>query len=309
MRGRFHISKLAPPDLRASIPYFEQAIELDPGYALAYTGLSQAYGVLGITGELTPAEAFTKARAAEQKAIELDDGLGEAHISMCMGKFWYDWDWRSAEASCVRALEIDPNNGDFHGYYAQVLSSLGRHDEALAHARRAGELNPLNLGQGAIHGQQLLYAGRVDEALIQLRKTSELEPKFWMPYLIATSAYIEKGMYHEAIAESRKELELTGGRINFPFGIYALAKAGRTEEARVELAKLLTSSATKNVSPYNIALIYNGLGDVKNSVDWLEKGYSGRDPKMTFLKVEPKWNGMRQDPRFLDLMKRMNFPL
>ena len=309
MRGRFHIAKLTPPDLLASIPYFEQALELDPGYALAYTGLSQAYGVLGITGEMATSEAFPKARAAEEKAMQIDDGLGEAHISLCMGKFWYDWDWRGAESSCLRALEIDPNNADFHAYFAQVLSSTGRHDEALAHAKRARELNPVNLGQSAIEGQQLLYAGRVDEALAQLRKTSELEPRFWMPYLIATSAYIEKGMYDQAIAEWRKEVELAGGRSSFPFGIYALAKSGRTEEAQVELDKLLASSQTKNVSPYNIALIYNGLGDLKNSVDWLERGYLERDPKMTFLKVEPKWNGMRQETRFKDLMRRMNFPL
>lgn len=307
MRGRFHIAKLTPPDLRASIPYFEQAIELDPGYALAYTGLSQAYGVLGITGEMATTEAFPKANAAGQKAMGLNDELGEAHVSICMGKFWYEWDWQGAESSCLRALEIDPNNADFHAYFAQVLSSLGRHDEALAHARRARELNPVNLGQSAIEGQQLLYAGRVDEALAQLRRTSELEPRFWMPHLIAASAYIEKGMYDQAIAEWRKELELTGGLSSFPFGIYALAKSGRTNEANIELDKLLASSKTKNVSPYNVALIYNGLGDLKNSVDWLERGYSERDPKMTFLKVEPKWNNLRQDSRFIDLMKRMNF--
>jgi len=308
MKGRFHIAKLTPPDLRASIPYFEQAIELDPGYALAYTGLSQAYGVLGITGEMTTVEAFPKAKAAEQKALEIDDGLGEAHIARCMAQFWYDWDWRAAETSCLRALEIDPNNADFHAYFAQVLSSLGRHDEALAHAKRARELNPVNLGQSAIEGQQLVYAGRVDEALVQLRKTSELEPRFWMPYVIASSAYIEKGMYDEAIAQWRKELELTGGRISFPFGIYALARSGRKDEARAELEKLLKLSATTHVSPYNIALIYNGLDEPNNAVDWLEKGYAERDPKMTFLKVEPKWNDLRQDSRFMDLMKRMNFP-
>jgi tetratricopeptide (TPR) repeat protein len=224
-----------------------------------------------------------------------------------MRRFWYDWDWQGAETSCLRALEIDPNNADFHGYFAQVLSSLGRHDEALLHAKRAQELNPLNLGQSAIYGQQLLYAGRVDEALTQLRKTSELEPRFWMPYTIMTSAYIEKGMYEEAVAEWRNELKLSGGRINFSFGIYALAKSGRKEEARVELDKLLKLSGTKNISPYNIALIYNGLDESKNAIDWLEKGYAGRDPKITFLKVEQKWNAMRQDPRFIDLMTRMKF--
>lgn len=305
MRGRYHVAKLTPPDLRTSIPYFQQAIDLDPGYALAYTGLSQAYGVLGISGAMPPGEAFPKARAAEQKALEIDDTLGEAHVSLGMGMFWYDWDWHAAEQECLRALKINPNNGDFHGHYAMVLSNTGRHAEALAEAKRSRELNPLDLAQNALEGQFLLHAGRADEALIQLRKTSELEPNFWMPHYIAASAYIEKGMFAEAIAESRKEYELSSGN-SIPFGTYALAKSGKRDEARAALKELLKLSATNHVSPYNIALIYNGLDERENALEWLEKAYEQRDPKMTFLKVEPKWNNLRDEPRFVELMKRMN---
>lgn len=304
MKGRYHIAKGTPVDLRTSIPYFQQAIDIDPEYALAYTGLSQAYGVLGLSGDTTISEAVSKARAAERKALEIDDTLGEAHISHCMGLFWYDWDWSSAEKECLRAIEIDPNNADFHGNYAMVLSNTGKHAEALAEAKRSRELNPLNLAMNALEGQFLLHAGQIDGALYRLRKTSELEPDFWMPYMISASVYIEKGMYAEAIAESRKEYELSGGNA-YPFSIYALAKSGKRDEARAALKELLKSSATKYVSPYNIALIYNALDGRENALEWLEKAYEQRDPKMTFLKVEPKWNNLRNEPRFIDLMKRM----
>lgn len=301
MKGRYYISKGTPSDLKASIPFFQQAIDIDPDYALAYTGLANAYGVLGLSGDT---DSVPKARAAGQKALEIDDTLGEAHLAHCMGTFFYEWDWRSAEKECLRAIEIDPNNSDFHGNYAMVLSNTGRHAEALAEAKRSRELNPVNLIHNTGEGQILLHAGRADEALIQLRKTSELEPNFWMPHLFAASVYIEKGMFAEAIAESRKEYELSGGNV-FPFGTYALAKLGKRDEARAALKELLNLSATKYVPPYNVALIYNALDERDNALVWLEKGYEQRDPKMTFLKVEPKWNNLRNEPRFIDLMKRM----
>jgi DNA-binding winged helix-turn-helix (wHTH) protein/TolB-like protein/Tfp pilus assembly protein PilF len=305
MTGRYHLGKLTPPDIRKSIPYFQQAIDIDPQYALAYTGLAQAFGVLGISGEMTAAEAFPKANAAAKKAIELDDSLGEAHVAICMGAFWYDWDWPMAEKECRRGIEIDPNNAESHGHYAMVLSNTGRHAEALAEAKRSRELNPLDLIQSALEGQFLLHAGRIDDALLQLRKTSELEPNFWMPHFIAASAYIEKGMYAEAFAESVKEKELSGGNV-YPFGAYALAKSGKGEEARAVLEELLKSSSTRYVAPYNIALLYNALEMRDNALVWLEKAYEQRDPKMTFLQVEPKWNNLRKEPRFIDLLKRMN---
>ena len=304
MTGGHYLDKLTPPDIRKSIPFFQQAIEIDPQYALAYTGLAQAFGVLGIAGEMPAAEAFPKSNAAAKKAIELDDSLGEAHVAICMGAFWYDWDWQMAEKECRRGIEIDPNNAESHGHFAMVLSSTGRHAEALSEAKRSLELNPLDLAQSALEGQFLLHAGRTDDALMQLRKTSELEPNFWMPHFIAASAYIEKGMYTEAIAESQKEYELSGGNV-YPFGIYAVAKLGRRDEARTALKELLKLSETKYVPPYNIALIYNALDLQDDALGWLEKGFEQRDPKMTSLKVEPKWNNLRNQPRFLNLLKRM----
>lgn len=304
MKGRYHIARGTPLDLRTSILYFQQAIDIDPGYALAYTGLSKAYGMLAIGGLMPAAEAVPKAKAAGQKAIEIDDTLSEAHDSVCMAIFWHDWDWDAAEKECLKSLAINPNNGDSHGYYAIVLSNTGRHAEALAEAKRARQLNPLDLSINALEGQYLLHAGHVDEALNQLRKTSELEPNFPMAHLFAASVYIEKGMFVEAIAESRKEYELSG-KNNIPFGTYALAKSGKRDEARAALNELIRLSAIEYVSPYSLALIYNALDERDNALGWLEKGYEQRDPKMTFLKVEPKWNNLRNEPRFVDLMKRM----
>jgi len=306
MKGRYHIAKGTPQDLKASIPYFEQAIEIDPGYALAYTGLTNAYGVLGLAGDLTIPDTIAKARNAERKALELDDSLGQAHISRCMGLFWYDWDWRSAESECIRAIESDPANSEFHGHYALVLSNTGRHAEALDEAKRSRELYPLDLAQNALEGQYLLHAGRVDEALVHLRKTSELEPNFWMPYWWTASAYIDKGMYAEAIVESDKEKRLTGSNV-MPFGAYALARSGKTAEARSVLQELLKFSPTRSVPSYGIALIYNALDEHDKSLEWLEKGFESRDPQMTFLKVEPKWNNLRNELRFIAIMQRMNF--
>jgi serine/threonine-protein kinase len=307
MLGRYRINKLTPADIQASIPYFQQAIDLDPRYALAYTGLSKAYGVLAISGELPPDLAIPLAKAAGLKALEIDETLVEAQSSVCMATFWHDWDWQAAERECRRSLELNPNNADTHGYLATILSSTGRHGEALNEVKISLELNPLELSNYALEGQYLLHAGRVDEALEHLRKAAELEPNFFMPHMFAASAYIEKRMFDEAMGESRKEYELSGSNI-FSYGTFALAKSGQRDEAQGELNELLKISETKYVPPYNIALIYNALEKRGDTIDWLERAYQQRDPKMTLLKVEPKWNNLRDEPRFVDIMRRMNFP-
>jgi tetratricopeptide (TPR) repeat protein len=302
MKGRYHLSQLKPSEFQTGISYLQQAIDIDPGYALAYAALSNVYRVQTISGEKPPTEVFPKAKAAANKAVELDDTLPEAYVALGLNNFWYDWDWSAAENHYRRALELDPNIAIIP--YAHLLSNIGRHAEALAIAKRTRELDPLDLVTNALEGQFLLHAGRVDEALDRLQKTFELEPNFWMPHFFASSAYVEKGMFAEAIAESDKEKELSGGNV-IPFGAYALAKSGKSTEARAVLEELLKLSKTRYVPPYNIALIYNGLEERANALEWLERAYEQRDPKMTFLKVEPKWNNLRNEPRFIDLMNRM----
>ncbi|CAN5293676.1 hypothetical protein BH10ACI1_BH10ACI1_01380 [soil metagenome] len=307
LRGRFQVFKLTPQEINKGISYFQQAIDLDPNYALAYAGISDAYRSLALGSELNPTENLPKSKAAAEKAIELDETLSEGYTSLGATDFWL-WDWKAVESNYKRALELNPNSANAHLFYAHFLSNMGRHTEALNEVKLARELDPLFPFAGALEGQFLLHAGRADEALDRLQKTLELAPNFWMPHLFASSVYIEKGKYDEAIAEARKTAELSPAQtVSIAFEGYALAKSGRQEEARNLLDKLLKLSTERFIPPDHIAMIYNGLGETDKALEWLEKGYEQHDPKMAFLKVEPKWNNLRNEPRFINLMKRMNF--
>ena len=306
LKGRYHAYKLTPSETQKGISYYQQAIEIDPSYALAYVGLADAYRSLPIAGEMPSTEFLPKAKAAAQKAIDIDDTLAEAHAELGFIIFWYDWNWNAAEAQYKRALELDPNSADAHMYYAHLLSSKARHAEGLAEIKRARELDPLNLRINSLEGQFLIHAGQTDEALARLQKTFELGPNFWMAHLFASSAYIEKGMFTEAVVEARKASELSGASTHpLAFLGYALAKSGKPAEARGVLEELLSLSNGRYVSPYSIALIYNALDERDKTLSWLERGYKERDPKLVFLKVEPKWNNLYADPRFQDLLRRV----
>ncbi|MEP6570543.1 MAG: protein kinase [Acidobacteriota bacterium] len=308
LKGRFHVYKLTPPEVQQGIAYFQQAIQRDPNYALAYVGLSEAYRSLALGVEVSPTEFLPKSRDAAQKALDIDDGLPEAHTALGATIFWHDWNWNEAENQYKRGLELNPSSADTHLFYAHLLSNTGRHSEALVEIKRARELDPLNPFLNALEGQFLLHAGKTDEALARLRETFELAPGFWLPHAFASSAYIEKGMFAEAIAEAQRARELSGVQ-TFSFALegYALAKLGKRDEARAVLDGLLKLSKERFVPPYHIALLYNGVGEPDHALAWLEKGYEQRDPKMAFLKVEPKWNNLRADPRFQNLMKRVGF--
>jgi eukaryotic-like serine/threonine-protein kinase len=308
LKGRFHLLKTTRAGFQTAIPYFQQAIDIDSSYALAYVGLADAYRSLALAGEFPPREVMPKAKAAANKALEIDAALAEAHAVLGFIIFWHDWDWNAAENQFKRALELDPNNADTLIFYAGLLSNTGRHAEALAEARRARELDPLNLRTNVLEAQYLIYAGNADEALARLQKTLELDPNYWFAHQFRATALIEKGMYAEAVAAARKSLESNFVTRTISFLAYALAKSGKRAEARAELEKLLKLSRESYVPPFNIALIYNGLGESDETLRWLERGIETRDPRMTFLKVEPKWNNLRDDARFQNLLRRMNFP-
>ena len=308
LKGHYHLLKNTRPEIQTGVSYFRQAIEVDPAYALAHAGLAEAYRVLAIAGEMPPTELMPQAKAAARKAVEIDDGLAEAHTALGHVIFWHDWDWDAAEGQFRRALELDPNSADTHGAYANLLSYTGRHDEAIAEIKRARELDPLNPRTNVVEGVMLINAGRADEALDRLRKTLQLEPNYWFARQYVASAYIEKGRYGEAIAEAREAREFPAVPTRpAAFLGYALAKSGRRAAARVELEGLLKLSKERYVPPYNIAMIYNGLGEHEEALGWLERGYLEREPRMVFLKVEPKWNNLRADPRFQDLLRRVGF--
>lgn len=308
LRGRYQLLKNTPAEIQSAISHFRQAIEIDPSYGLAHVGLADAYRVLALSGESPATEALPQTKAAAQKAVEIDDALAEAHAALGLVIYWYDWDFAEAENQFNRAVELDPNSADTHQAYANLLSYTGRHAEALAEIKRARELDPLNVRTGALEGSILINAGRPDDALAKLQKTLELEPNYWFASQYVASAYIEKGMFAEAVTEAQKARELSGASTR-PTGFrgYALAKAGRRAEARAELEALLTLSKGRYVSPYNIAMIYNGLGERDETLAWLERGYLEREPRMVFLRAEPKWNNLRADPRFQDLLRRVGF--
>jgi TolB-like protein/Flp pilus assembly protein TadD len=310
LRGLFQIRKFTPSEIHKGISYFEQAIAMDPNYAPAYYGISEAYGNLALSSEMRPTESLPKAKLMAQKALEIDGQLSDGYQSLGSVSFWYDWDWQTAENQFKRSVELNPNNARAYVMHAHVLSNTGRHEEALTQIQRARELEPLNLFVNSIEGQFLIHAGRTDEALARLLKTNELEPNFWMPHLFASSAYVEKGMYAEAVREARRAKELSPVQTTpATFECFALVKSGRRDEARALLSEMLKLTQERYVPAYHIALMYNALDEKEEAFAWLEKGLKERDPKMTFLMVEPKWNNLSTDPRFQEILRKVGFPL
>jgi DNA-binding winged helix-turn-helix (wHTH) protein/TolB-like protein/Flp pilus assembly protein TadD len=307
MKGRLHASRLTRAETDKAIVYFQQAIALEPKYALAYAGLAETYHPMVLTSGLPSWELMPKAKEAALKAIEIDETLAEGHAMLGRTIFWYDWDWKAAEKHYLRALELEPNNSNLRFSYAHLLSNIGRHEKALVEAKRARELDPLNLVINAAEGQFLFFAGKTDEALDRLNKTIDLDSKLWLSHLFISRVYTEKGMHAEAVAAAKKAGELSGNTQSDAFRAYALAKWGKPEEARVILNNLLKLSSEEYVPPYNIAVVYHGLGESEKALDYLEKGFAEKDVRMVFLKVEPKWNNLRNEPRFVSLLRRMNF--
>jgi Tfp pilus assembly protein PilF len=304
LKGRYYLLKGAEPDLLTGISYFQKAIEIDPSYAIAYVGLADAYRSPSL--EIPPTEGMAKAKAAALKAIELDDTLADGHAVLGWVHFWYDWDWSLAESQFKRALELDENNADAHAYYAHLLSNTGRHTEALAEAKRARELEPLNSRINALEGQFLVFAGQVDSGIDRLQKTLELDPDYYLGHNFLATGYIEKKMFPEAAAEARKAIDVSP-TATYPMSLlaYALAKEGKTAEARAVVEDLVRVSNQRYVPGSSIANAFNGLGDREKALDWLERGFQEHDVRLIFLKVDPKWNNLRSEPRFQDLMRRV----
>jgi DNA-binding winged helix-turn-helix (wHTH) protein/TolB-like protein/Tfp pilus assembly protein PilF len=309
LKGRHLTRKHTLPDIQAGVSYFRKAIEVDPSYALAYVGLTEAYRLLALSVDEPPTKLMPQAKEAAQRAVKIDEELAEAHVALGSILFWHDWDRAVAEKEFKRALELDPDNASAYEHYSYVPAVAGRHEEGLAVIKRARELDPLNLRVRAIEAWILINAGRPDEALAMLQKTLELDPNYWLARHYAASAYIEKGMYEEAVAEARKAREAPGVATRpAAFLGHALAKVGRRAEALTELEGLLKLAQRQYVSPYSIAMIYNGLGDRAETLEWLERGYREREPRLVFLKAEPKWKNLHDDPRFQDLLRRIGLP-
>ena len=309
LKGRYYWDKRTAEALKKSIEYFNQAIEKDPSFALAYVGLADCYVVPAI--RIPPREAMPKAKAAALRALELDETLAEAHASLGRVLASYDWDWTSADREYKRAIELNPRYAVAHQWYGGYLAVMGRTNEALAERKRAQELEPLSLIINAELGMAFYYARDYDQAIEQFQKTLELDPNFPPTRAFLLAAYEQKGMYNEAIAEFKKAPPLTGisevGFLRAGLGhIYAVSS--KKSEARKLLAELKQLSEQGYVPAPSIALIYAGLGEKDQAFAWLDKGYEQRAFQMQWIKIEPRWDSLRADPRFQDLIRRMGLP-
>jgi eukaryotic-like serine/threonine-protein kinase len=312
LRGRYYWNKRSPESLHKAAGYFQQAIEKDPTFALAYAGMADTYALLGgpeAGGDMYPNEAFPKAKAAALKALEIDETLAEGHVPLAHVKCYFDRDFAGAEREYKRAIELNPNYSVAHHWYAIYFSVLGRYDEALTEIKRAQELDPVSLSINAWYGRILLLRGEVDAAIEILKKTVELDPNFILGRLRLGQAYAEKGMFKEAMAEFDRVLHLPGGK---PLALLSIAHtqalSGNREQALPPLNEAIQLSKQQHVSGAWIAAVYTALGENDKAFQWLEAANQARDLNTIRLKHDPRYASLRSDPRFDDLVRRIGIP-
>ncbi len=311
LKGRYYWNKRTEEGFTKGIEYFQQAIEKDPNYALAYAGLADSYALGGVPlSPISASERMAKAKAAAMKALEIDDSIPSAHTSLAYIRHRFDWDWRGAEKEFKRAIELNPNYATAHQWYAFFLATMGRMDEAIAEAKLAQQIDPLSLVMNSALGRIYHFARQYDRAIEQFRKTIDMDPNFASAHFDIAESYVVKRMYAEGIAEYRKGLAISGRNLTYLSELgWAHAQAGNTTEAMKILNQLEEISRQSYVPPFAFAFIYIGLGDKDRAFTWLEKAYEQRDnPIMVFLKAEPLFDPLRSDPRFQNLLRRIGLP-
>jgi TolB-like protein/DNA-binding winged helix-turn-helix (wHTH) protein/Flp pilus assembly protein TadD len=309
LKGRYFWSKRTAGGLKVALAYFNQAIEEDPNYAQAYSGLADTYALLGDWqyAAMTPKEAYPKAKAAALKAVKLDDALGEAHNSLAFLLDGFDWDLDSGGKEFRRAIELNPGYATAHHWYAGHLALLGQYDQAIAEMKKAESVDPLSLIINADLAELFVLAHSYDEAIGQSRKTIEMDPNFAMAHNQLAEAYLQKHMFDQAIAELQKAVQLSGGS---PLCIANLARAytlsGKRSEAMKLLNDLKSSSTARNSHASEVAAIYASFGDKDEAMNWLEKSYAERfNPGVL---IRPAFDPLRSDPRFQQLVQRVGLP-
>jgi len=304
LKGRFHWNRFTGDGLKKAADYFQQAIEIDNNYALAYSGLADSYNVLGINGHMPAKEAMPKVKSAAEKAVALDDQLSQAHLSLGAYKYFYEWDLNGAEAEFKRAMELDPGYAVPHELYGYLLRSRGEFDAALAELRKAQELDPLSLLINGDIGETLRFAGRTVEAIEANKKVLEMDPNFFDPYFNLGLTYAQHGMHEEAVAAINQALILSQNSTHVKAALgQAYAMAGKKAEAYKVIDELLSQG--RYVSPLDIAMIYARLGENDKAFVWLEKAYEEHTGWLIELKVEPAWEKIRSDARYQDLLRRV----
>ena len=309
LKGRYHWNKRTPEGFQKAIEYFQQATAKDPAYALAYVGLADTYTYFSFFDVVPPREAMPKAKAAATRALEIDDRLGEAHVSLGYVSYMYDWDWPAAGKHFEQALTLNPAYSRVHTFYAFYLSSLGRSEQAVAVAKHSFDLDPASPAVSHSLTVQLYLARRFDQAIEQSHKTLELDQNFAISYATLGEVYISKGMYREGLPTLEKYSVLSRGRaMSLALLGYAHARLGERSQALRILDQLEASSKERYTPAVSFAAVYAGLGEKDQAFAWLEKAYGERTGRLGYLKVEPLWDPLRSDPRFADLVGRIGPP-
>ena len=304
-KGRYHVLRRTPGDLRKGLEYLREAVALDPDYGRAHAKLADAHILLAMTSDVAPKASFPLARTAAERALAIDPDLSEARVSMGIIKFWFDWDWSGAEAEFRRATAAEQPDPAAHSFYGHLLSNLGDHTRALQEMRRALDYEPHSALTNALFAQCLYYAGRDDESLAHLQKTVTLDPALWLTHNMMGRIYGRKGMHREALLAFDRATELGGSLIVTATAGYTLAASGRRAEARATLDHLKARAVQAYVPPSNLALVHLGLSEHDAALDRLEEAVQARDILLIFLTVEPRWAALSHHPRFRAVLAKV----
>jgi len=304
LKGNFYMAKYNEEGYKKALEYYNRAIERDPTYALPYHGIAEAYDFAN-DWYLPPREAEPKAKAAAMKALELDETLAETHYLLGKIMFWYDWDWVKAEAEWKRANELDPS---YPSVYPIYLAATGRYEEAIQGQQQMLQRTPLDLLANLDMAGILLAAGMSDRSIEQSRKALEIDPNYWWSYQTLGLSYARKKQYPEAVAALERARLADPNPAILGYLGYVYARAGKKAEAQKMLDELKELSTERYVSPYRAACIDAGLGNKEEAFEWMDRALNERTPFMTLLKFDTVLEDLRDDPRFKDLLKRMNLP-
>jgi tetratricopeptide (TPR) repeat protein len=306
LKGRYYWHQRTEEGILKATEFFQQAIEIDPEYALAYSGLADCYQVVPAYHMFLPTEVYPKARAAATRALELDDNLAEAYTSLGAVKHNLDWAFSDAEDFYKKAISLNPNYATAHQWYSELLMALGRHDEALMEIERAHELDPFSPIITLLRGDVYLYARQYDLAIERYQEALDLHPNFRSTYLGISTTYSLKEMHEEAIRLAQKAVNLTDNPVPIINLGYIYARSGQKDKA-LEQLWIMQNLPDQELLKYaeRLAILYCGLGDIEKVFYWLEKAYEQHDVLISFIKVEPKYDPVRSDPRFVDLLKKL----
>lgn len=306
LTGRFHYSRFNPPELAKSIGYFEQAIALDQNYALAYFGLAESYRTMAMVSDLRPKDIFPQAATAARKAIELDPSLAEPHVTLAFVQTWFEWDWLGAEKEARRAIELNPNLAMAHVALGLALGPQRRSEEAVEASSRARQLDPVFPLITALNAAALIDAKRYDAGRDLLQRAVELNPEFWLAHHFLGDLYVAQRKFPEALAELDLAVQYSHGNSDAAsLRAYVWAVTGEKVKAQQALEELKRDAAQRYIPPWSVAVVLYGLGDLDQAFAWLDKGIEERDPHLTFLAADPKWDPLRDDPRFVGTLERM----